>query len=135
MVPTQQSPNPAALDDVVRLFNKWRAVRKPKSRIPNQLWEAAASLSEQYSVNHIAGTLRLNHTALKGRIAEQNFESEFTPSPQANFLEIPALQPTVPSQCLIEMENRQGEKMRMHFTGEVSLELFALSKSFWECRS
>ncbi|MCK5543935.1 MAG: hypothetical protein KAI35_01890, partial [Desulfobulbaceae bacterium] len=35
------------------------------------------------------------------------------------------------SAYLIEMENRHKEKIRIHFAGEVNLDLFALSRNFW----
>ncbi len=60
-----QSP-PAAttisLETVKQEFQQWRANRKHRSRIPEELWEAAASLTEQYSVHYISRYLGLNRT-------------------------------------------------------------------------
>lgn len=128
-----QIPPPAptiTLETVKQQFATWRESRKNKSRIPDELWEAAAGLSSQYSVHHISKALGVNHTALRDRITARNM-SENTES-QACFFELPPPPPASPiSECLVEMENRHGEKMRMHFSGEVSLDLLALSQNFW----
>lgn len=124
-----------SMEEVKQLFTTWRASRKQNTHIPDELWEAAASLATQYSIHQISRDLRLNHTALKEQVAARNQENNITTAPQACFLELPTLQSPPLSECLIEMENRHGEKMRMHFTGEVSLDLFAVSQNFWARRS
>lgn len=126
---TRSSISDPQLETVKQQFKTWRETREHKSRIPNELWEAAAGLYGQYSVHHLSKTLRLNHTSLKNRIAacKTNEESE----PQQCFLELIPPQPSPVSSCLIEMENNRGEKMRMHFSGDVNLDLLALSKNFW----
>ena len=35
------------------------------------------------------------------------------------------------SECIIEMENAYGSKMRMSFKGRADLDLLELGKSFW----
>jgi hypothetical protein len=124
-----------SLREVKHLFTTWRASRKPKTRIPDELWEAAASLAAQYSIHQISRDLRLNYTALKDQVAARTKESDIATAPQACFLELPPPQSPPLSQCLIEMENRHGEKMRMHFSGKVSLDLLAVSQNFWTRRS
>lgn len=126
---------PRSLKEVKQLFTSWRASRKHKSRIPDDLWEAAASLAAQFSIHQISRALRLNHTALKDQVAARSPENNITTAPQTCFLELPPPQSPPLSECLIEMENRHGEKMRMHFAGEVSLDLLAVSQNFWTRRS
>jgi hypothetical protein len=123
-----------SLREVKQLFATWRASREHKTRIPDELWEAASSLSAQYTIHQISRNLRLNHTALKDQVAARTQENNIT-AQQPCFLELPAPQSPPLSECLIEMENRHGEKMRMHFAGEVSLDLLAVSQNFWTRRS
>jgi len=123
-----------SLREVKQLFATWRASRKHKTRIPDELWEAASSLAAQYTIHQISRYLRLNHTALKDQVAARTQENNIT-AQQPCFLELPAPQSPPLSECLIEMENRHGEKMRMHFAGEVSLDLLAVSQNFWTRRS
>ena len=125
----------SSLKEVEQLFTTWRASRKQKSRIPDELWEAAASLAAQYSIHQVSRDLRLNHTALKDQVAARTQEDDSTTAQQACFLELSPPQSPPLSECLMEMENRHGEKMRMHFAGEVSLDLLAVSQNFWTRRS
>jgi hypothetical protein len=127
--------NQQRLEEVKQLFTTWRANRKHKTRIPDDLWEAAASLAAQYSIHQISRALRLNHTALKDQVAARTQENNIATVQQPFFLELPPPQSPPLSECLIEMENRHGEKMRMHFAGEVSLDLLAVSQNFWTRRS
>nr|WP_319396877.1 hypothetical protein [uncultured Desulfobacter sp.] len=53
-----------ALEKVQQLFADWRNNRTGRSRIPDNLWQAAADLhhAQGLSINKIAHSLRLNHT-------------------------------------------------------------------------
>ncbi len=132
-----QIPPPVSkitLETVKQQFATWRKSRKHRSRIPDELWEATVGLSGQYSIHHISKALRINHTTLRDRIAARNMSEN--PETQACFFELTPPLPSSPiSECLVEMENRHGEKMRMHFAGEIGLDLLALSHNFWTGRS
>jgi len=124
-----------SLEDITKRFKAWRLTRKCRSRIPEELWDAAAALSEQHSLHRIATTLRLNHSSLRDHVAARIPEKDVEVSQDLRFLELPSPQQSPQSEYLIEMENRNGEKIRMHFAGEVNLDLFALSQNFWGERS
>ena len=60
------------LEEVEKQFKNWRRRRKNRrAEIPLTLWEAAASLSGQYSVHEISKSLHLNHTALRKQSKRQ----------------------------------------------------------------
>ena len=120
------------LSAVMLQFKAWRDNRKHKSRIPEELWAAAVSLSDRYSIHRISKALHLNHTALSDRISACKANSTQPTDPC--FIELPAPQSPA-SECLVEMENRAGEKIRMHFSGAIGFDLLALSQNFWERRS
>ncbi|MCP4405238.1 MAG: hypothetical protein GY801_49055 [bacterium] len=117
------------LETVKQEFKQWRASRKHRSRIPDELWDAAASLSGQYSVHYISRSLGVNHSALRDRITARSMVENR--EIQTCFFELPPPQPAPIVGCLIEMENSHGDKMRMHFTGEASFDLLALGQDFW----
>ena len=119
----------ATLEAVKKRFKNWRGSRKHRGRIPDELWEAAAGLSEQYSVHCISRSLRLNYSALKDRIAARNINESKKNS--TCFLELPPPQSSPVTECFVEMENSHGDKMRMHFAGEVSFDILALGQDFW----
>lgn len=42
------------LQEVTAKFSRWRTTRKPRSRIPEELWQAAVDLAPLYSTHHVA---------------------------------------------------------------------------------
>ncbi|MBT6499407.1 MAG: hypothetical protein HOK67_05845 [Deltaproteobacteria bacterium] len=127
---SQKPPVPTiTLATVKQQFKKWRDNRQHRRRIPDELWEAAASLSGQYSIHYISKSLGVNHSALRDRIASRSLSKNT--EIQTCFFELPPPLTPPTSECLVEMENIHGDKMRMHFTGEISLDLLALGQNFW----
>ncbi len=45
----------------------WRATKKPRSRIPEALWEMAVKLAAKHGVHRTARTLKLDYYSLKKR--------------------------------------------------------------------
>lgn len=61
---------PVSIEDVQYQFENWRETREKRCPIPEELWYAAVRLTEDYSVSHVARTLRLNYTRLKDRVTD-----------------------------------------------------------------
>jgi hypothetical protein len=132
----QAHVQPDRLEEVRRRFERWRRTRKALSRIPERLWAAAVEVAGAAGISHTAKTLRVNHHALKQRIAE----AAATPaqpegSPVATFLELAPPTRTGACQCTLELEDDSGAKMRVHLQSAETPDLAALSRSFWELRS
>jgi hypothetical protein len=124
------------LEGVRRRFERWRRTRKVLSRIPEPLWAAAVKAANASGISHTAKTLRVNHHALKKRIAEAAATSD-GPGRAAvpTFLELAPLTRTSSCQCTLELEDACGAKMRVHLQSAEAPDLAALSRSFWELRS
>jgi hypothetical protein len=61
----------SASDDLTRtrlLFEQWRATRPRKSKIPDELWQAAVALHSRYSASQLCRELRLSAGALRSRL-------------------------------------------------------------------
>ncbi len=101
MVPAKRENHRPSLNEVRELFNRWRQDRRRRDRIPDALWNAAASLTNAHSVNVIAKHLHLNHTDLKKRAHRADG--------LITFVELDA----VPFECTVEMEKPTGERMRI----------------------
>src|SRR5437660_10409438 len=74
----------APSDDLARtrlLFEQWRATRKGRSKIPDELWQAAVALHGRYSASQLCHELYLSAGALRARLREG--EKELPPSPPA----------------------------------------------------
>jgi len=132
----QQSANKSlTLEQVCRQFEYWRQTRKKRCPIPEKLWQAAESLYPGYSLYHISKALRLNYTDLKHRL-EPKPPAFIPPSINASeFIELKVNSPIRPAECLVEMEDPFGAKMRMHFKGGAGLDLLELGRIFLSRRS
>lgn len=147
---------PARLERVQRRIEHWRRTRKISSPMPDSLWAAAVKLAGRYGISHTAKTLRLNYNALRKRVEQQVAvvprgpgEGVVTQRRLPAFLELAAhdrsrpteanqhstLAPGGSCQCILELENRSGAKLRVQVQGVAAPDLAALSRSFWEFRS
>jgi hypothetical protein len=120
----------SALENVRQQFDTWRK-NKTCKHTPQKLWHAAINLHcvEGLSIHRISKELHLNYNDFKKQITDNNIlvikEVE-----TSDFIELKYSQ-EVPSECLIEMENIAGSKMRMSFKGKTDFDLMELGKSFW----
>lgn len=67
---------PVSIEDVKYQFKNWRKTREKRCPIPEELWNAAVRLTQDYSVSHVARTLRLNYTRLKQRVTDFQPDTE-----------------------------------------------------------
>ncbi len=126
---------PASLELVRYEFENFRRTRKNRREpIPEQLWGAAVALTKQHSINHISKALRLNYTDLKKHIQPQNSTKQLKNkklNDQPTFIELNGSDAFTPSECIVEMEDSKGAKMRMCFRGKTDFDLLELGKTFW----
>ncbi len=131
-VPANSSYN---LEEVREQFEHWRRSREKRSVIPDALWQAAILLFPKYSFCQISKALRLNYTDLKHRVEAHRSTFEQSAVPEPAFVELGLRGPIRPAECIVEMEDQKGAKMRMHFKGEAGLDLLELGKAFWSKRT
>lgn len=122
------------LVEVQAMFAIWRKTRGHRTRIPEELWSAALKLSGRHSTYKISRALRLNYKDLKKRIGKSvsNTNGRQVTDP-IDFIPID-IAPNSPSECIVEMEHRNGNRMRMHFKGKADLDLRSFAEVFWSDR-
>jgi hypothetical protein len=118
------------LEEVQRQFDAWRKARKRRTSIPALLWKAAVGLAGHYSTHRISKALRLNYAELQKRIDVARAADNAAGSPLVDFVEC-SIPMTGGPGCLIEMEGRHGDKMRIFLAGQRALDLVSLGRSFW----
>jgi hypothetical protein len=69
------------------LFERWRATRVGRSKIPDELWQAVVALHGRYSASQLCRELRLSAGALRSRLQERASEK---PSPHPAFVPVRA---------------------------------------------
>lgn len=129
----KQAPAPyyPTLAEVQSRFAIWRKNKKHRHPIPEELWSAATLLTKTYSLHKVARLLSLDYTKLKKRAESLTTPALSNSLPAApDFIPIDLI-PQRDSECIIEMEHCNGNKMRMHFKGKADLDLQAIAESFW----
>jgi hypothetical protein len=110
----------------------WRESRRPRSRIPEGLWRAAAELARSYGVNKVARALHLDYYNLKERrdglmVSSAAAGKGESASP---FIEVISERAPQGAECVIELESARGAKMRIHYRGQAVPEAPALCAEF-----
>ena len=112
------------LAQLARRFAAWRQGHAFGARIPEPLWDAAAALAVEHGISRTATTLKLGYYDLKKRVDRKGSIPAFVE------LSPPML--SAPSVCTIELEKRDGSRMRIELKGASPADLAAVSRSFWE---
>lgn len=120
-----------SLEEVREQFEIWRKTRKRRTAIPEALWKAAVSLSEDYPTLQISKVLRLNYTALKNRVQASNTGSSPRTDSGPAFVELDFGGSILPGECIVEMEDKSGSKMKMQLKGVTGVDLLELGRAFW----
>jgi hypothetical protein len=139
---------PTRLEELHRRFERWRRIRKGRSHIPERLWTSAVKVAGRYGLNRTARALRLDYYGLKkrveaarsrrvrgGKVASHLISDGQVVSTDgqaaATFLELAPPASGSCRECLLELEDPGGAKMRIHLKGVEAPDLTALSRSLW----
>jgi hypothetical protein len=122
----------AACSGVQRKLTHWRQRHRRGARIPEGVWRAAAKLASAHGINRIARALRLDYYSLQKRVAARARSRTHAPE----FVELlpgglPASSLSRP-ECLIEVEDPGGAKLRIHLQGGEFPDVAALTRGFRE---
>ena len=125
-----------SLEEVKQRLQQWRAARKRGEHIPAALWAGAVSVAQGHGVYRVAVELHLDYAVLKRRVERAGGMSprgEVAP----RFVELfaPAA-PATPAaagrhECVVELENARGAKMRVELNGQGLAGLAGLCSAFW----
>jgi hypothetical protein len=124
-------------DDMARAarqFAQWRRTHAFGSRIPTALWDAAVDLAVQHGLSRTATTLKLGYYDLKKRLGERPSAGGLAQNGAAlpTFVELTPAPLGKACECTIELEKRDGSRMRIEVKGASAPDLAAVSRSFWE---
>ena len=124
------------LSQLKRQFDQWRAGRKVGQRIPVQLWAGAVAAAVEHGAYRVSAELHLDYAVLRRRAALAGGKApaaELAP----RFVELFASGgPTraavaSPPQCVVELQNARGAKMRVELSGNALSGLSSLCSAFW----
>lgn len=131
-----------SLEALRQRLEQWRQGRRPGERIPAAMWAAAAKEARARSVYRVARALRLDYAMLKlraelpgkargaapGHPVAPHFVELFAPTAP-----VTATTPAAPGrpQCVVEMHNVRGAKMRVELGGQALAGLADVCRAFW----
>ena len=116
---------PARLSRLEQRFAGWRRTRQKGERIPPPLWKAAAKAAKDIGLNQTATVLKVDYYSLKKHVDRYGVEAKVNPP----FVELPPM--PLASECVIELEDGAGARLRMHLKGSDPPDVLALGRSFW----
>ena len=122
MSPKNYSIPRPSLSEVKEQFKIWRRTRKSPRPIPEKLWAAAVSLTANHCLSQISKELVVDYSALKKRVAIKKKDRAASMNPPG-FIEVNLEPPAAISECIVEMQDILGAKMRMHFRGKTDFDL------------
>ena len=128
---SQQSIN-RPLKEIQKQFEDWRNTRQKREPIPEALWEAAVRVAQHNPIGRVSRILRLNHRELKKRIHTRYGDSFFGVDLVADFIEVDSRQLLYPMECIVEMEQSDGARMKMHIKSPNGFNPLELAKAFWQ---
>lgn len=133
-----------SLEQVERRFKQWRQTRRRGEHIPAPLWAAAVSLGRVYGLQRVAQALGIDPQRLKRRLAPAGPATRAgaaTPASQGGttthgpqFVECfaaPAAGTTATHECVVELQNVRGAKMRVELSGRALHSLVGLCSALW----
>ena len=117
-------------------FDQWRAGRKVGERIPVELWAGAVAAAVEHGAYRVSAELHLDYAVLKRRAALATGSApaaELAPRFVELFAPAGPTRPAVASQpeCVVELENARGAKMRVELSGNGLSGLSSLCSAFW----
>ena len=126
MKPGPHRPAGDILSDVRSQFKRWRRRRPRGTRIPAALWQAAVEAAGEHGVSKTAQELSLDYYGLKKRLESSAPSASST---GRGFVEIPL--PSTAPECVLELEDGQGARLRVELKGAAPAELETLARAFW----
>ena len=119
------------IEEVRQRFERWRESRKRRTPIPESLWEGAVGLCADHSIYRISKSLHLNYNVLKRRVCSSRPESIPEPLTSSAFVELNLKGSLPETECLVEREDKDGVKMKMHIKGHLCFDPLEFMKAFF----
>ena len=131
----------SSFDDVEELrrrFEEFRSQHRARTRLPEELWRAAAEVAERRGLNLVCRCLRLDANSLKkwmgkgvsGSKPTYSRKKRSTMTTPAAFVELLTPATAVAASCIIEVESQRGGKLRLELRGIATSEIAQLIHSF-----
>jgi hypothetical protein len=129
------------VEQLRRRFEEFRRTHAVRSRLPEELWAAAAKLARRDGIEATAQALAVERPSLRKWTDRFEPRAQVKPGksprrqPQGGggapaFVELLAASTGTGNSCLVEVESRQGCKLRLELKGIATSQLAELIRAF-----
>jgi len=127
------------VEQLRRRFEEFRSTHAVRSRLPEELWAAAAELAQRDGMDATARALEVDKPSLRkwaDRLRPQRQPRPRRSPPKRRGKAVPAFVELLPSgsgataSCLIEVESPRGGKLRLELKAIETSELAELIRAF-----
>jgi hypothetical protein len=120
-----------SLEQARQRFERWRR-RNGYGRIPFELWRFAAAVAAVHGLESTAARLRLDEDRLTQWMRRLDADAENASSAQAaQFVELPSLNHGSTPECILELEEPSGRKLRIALKGAATRQALELGRMLW----
>jgi len=116
--------------EIRQQLEMWRSTSKKGKAIPKQIWDSTVRLAQEYGVSSASKELRLSYNDLKKRVYSFHTQKREKEISKSSFIELDLNGSTSPEECIVEMEDNRGSKMKIHIKGQNGLDFIALGRAF-----
>lgn len=127
------------VEQVRRRFGEWRSTHAVRSRLPEELWAAAADLVQRDGIDATARALDVDKPSLRKwaeRLQPQRQPTARRSPPKRRlnampaFVELLASGSSTATSCLVEVESPRGGKLRLELKAIATSQLAELIRAF-----
>ena len=126
---TKQRALPSGLASTRQRFERWRETREGRPRIPDSLWSLATRAARQFGVHRTCRALRLDYAVLKRHVEADSAHGASGPETHPSFVELVPTGSASGAECVVEIEDPSGARMRIELKGVTAPDLVALTRS------
>jgi len=136
MNPRPPANVPPPLSLARRELDQWRKQQQGRKRLPRELWSNAVRLAREHGLNKTACTLGLKYDSLKKHLEAAAPGASGRGKTRPEFIEFMPRE-MMPSslECMIELEDGRGGKMRMQMKGVSMADLASLARGWRDSRA
>ena len=126
------SIQPQDLESVLKQFERWRAQKQDGERIPQHLWQEAASLYPRYSMYKIARSLHLDSGDLRDHIQLPGGKNRRTKSHEVpQFMPLAVAPVEGLADCHIKVKDGRKARLTIHLKGAGVQPLVEVLREIW----
>lgn len=121
----------SSISALVDRLNRWRSVRSPGHRIPEDLWKAATDLARAHGIAPVSAALKLNYYDIQHRLGMPR-RARKPRVKRPDFVELPPLVSSSPASevSTLEILRSSGSRLTLRLPHPQSRDLLPLVQAF-----